>query len=83
MNVVVGKPHPSLYAFLGEMQKEQADVEIMKRQLQLGQKVRKNPDPKRILKEEEMYAMVSDYDQHFEDDEVLEFLKNVGYNIRL
>lgn len=65
------------------MQKEQADVEIMKRQLQLGQKVRKNPDPKRILKEEEMYAMVSDYDQHFEDDEVLEFLKNVGYNIRL
>ena len=73
MNVVVGKPYPSLYAFLREMQKEQADVEIMKRQLQLGQKVRKNPDPKRILKEEEMYAMVSDYDQHFEDDEVLEF----------
>ena len=65
------------------MQKEQADVEIMKRQLQLGQKVRKNPDPKRILKEEEMYAMVSVYDQQFEDDEVLEFLKNVGYNIRL
>lgn len=43
--VVVGKNHPSLYVFLSELQKEQSDVEIMIRQLQLGQKIRKYIDP--------------------------------------
>lgn len=31
--VVVGKHHPSLYAFLEEIKKEQADTEIMLRQI--------------------------------------------------
>ena len=56
------------------VQKEQADVEIQKRQLQLGQKVRKNQDPQRINREQEMVNIVSTYEEHFDE---------VAYNIRL
>ena len=36
--IVVGRDHPSLYAFLTEIQKEQGDTEKMKSQTALGQK---------------------------------------------
>ena len=39
--MVVRKHHPSMYAFLKELQKEQSDTETIIRQLQLGQKIRK------------------------------------------
>lgn len=83
LNTVVGKKHPSLYAFLGDLQKEQADVEIMKRQLLLGQKVKKNPDPKRIIREEEMLNIILHYDEDYQKETVLEYFTSVASNIRL
>ena len=41
VQVVIGKNHPRLYAFLVELRKEQSDLEIMIRQIQMGKKVKK------------------------------------------
>lgn len=81
--VVVGKHHPSLYTFLTELQKEQADTEILLRQLQSGQKVRKSTDPKRKKREERLYNVVSTYHTYVQNNDIITYLKNVGYNIRL
>lgn len=83
LQVVMGKDHPSFYAFISELRKEQADTEIMIRQLQLGQKIRKGQDPKRLKKEERMFAIVSQYDTYVENDDVMAYLKSLGYYVSL
>lgn len=55
--VVMGKDHPSFYAFLAELKKEQADTEIMLRQLHMGQTIRKGQDPKRVKREERIFSI--------------------------
>lgn len=81
--VVVGKHHPSVYVFLDELKKEQGDTEIMLRQLQLNQRVKKNQDKKRRDKDEKIRTTVEKYYNYLHDDDVLTYLKNVGYNIKL
>ena len=83
LQVVIGKKHPSLYAFLSEMQKEQADSEIMLRQLQLGQKVKKLQDLKHRVYNERLKNIVSQYHNFAENNDVLTYLKNIGHNIHL
>lgn len=83
LQVVIGKDHPSFYAFLTELKKEQADSEIMLRQLQLGQKVRKGQDPKRKKMEERIYNMVSKYNEYVENEDVLNYLKSLRHNIEM
>lgn len=80
--IVVGKNHPSLYVFLKELQKEQADTEIMMRQLQLDQRVRKGIDRKRREYEEHLAAVVKNYSKYIEDNDVLSYLRTVGYHIK-
>ena len=81
LQTVIGKHHPSLYAFLSELKKEQADTEIMIRQLQLGQEVKKGKDPKRRLKEERLLSIVLQYNDYLERNDVIQYLKNIGYYI--
>ena len=80
--MVIGKDHPSFYNFLVELQKEQADVEILIRQLQLGQKIRKYRDPKRKMIEEKIANIVSKYNEYIENNDILTYLKSLSYNIR-
>ena len=72
-----------MYTFLSELQKEQSDVEIMIRQLQLGQKVRKSKDPIRKQKDERIFNIVNNFHNYVQNNEVMMYLKNIGLNIRL
>ena len=64
--IVVGKHHPSLYAFLDELRKEQGDVEIMISQMPIGQKIRRGATQKRRQKEEQLYNVVGQYEEYSE-----------------
>lgn len=83
LQVVIGKQHPSLYAFLVELKKEQGDTEILIRQIQIGQIVRKGQDQKRKKREEQIFNIVSTYLEYTQNDEVLKYLKSIGHNIQL
>lgn len=61
---------PNCFSYV-ELQKEQADVEITKRQLQSGKKIKNVHDPVQILRDDEMFNMVSSYQKQFEDDVIL------------
>lgn len=75
---VVGKHHPILYVFLKEMLKEQVDSEVMLDQLAIGQRVKKIRDQKCREKETRIYAIVLLFDTYLENNNVMEYLKNVG-----
>lgn len=75
---VVGKHHPSLYAFLKEILKEQADSEVMMDQLAVGQRVKKCQNRKRREKESRIHAIVILYNNYFLNDNVMEYLRNIG-----
>lgn len=81
--VVVGKHHPSLYSFLDELKKEQADCEIMLRQLQLGQRIRRGPDRRRRQIEDQLYRTVLKYEEYLNNRDISTYLKTVGYNIKM
>lgn len=53
---VVAKHHPTLFVFLKELQKEQADSELTMGQLAIGQRVKKVQDRKRGEKEDRIYC---------------------------
>lgn len=81
--MVVGKHHPSMYAFLRELQKEQQDAEITLRQLQIGQKVRKGQSRQRKKYEEQIFNIVAMYEDYYENNDILTYLENIGHNIKL
>ncbi len=59
--IVIGKDYLSYYSFVVELKKEQADSEMMMRQLQLGQYVRKGKDNSRKKMDEQIRNIVSQY----------------------
>ena len=79
----MGKNHPSLYAFLAKLKKEQAGTETMLRQLELGQRIRKGQDLKRRKKKEKVFAIVLKYDEYIENNEVNKYLKAIGHYTKL
>jgi len=79
--VIVGRHHPSLYAALEELQKEQADTEIILQQLQLGQRVKKVRSGRQEQLERHIHAIVSQYDEYEANDNVMCYLRAVGYNL--
>lgn len=83
LQVVIGKDHPSFYAFLVELAKEQADSEIMLRQLQLGQKIRKGQDHRRKRIEERITNIVSKYYDYVNNDDVKTYLASLSYNVKM
>lgn len=80
--IVIGKQHPSLYVFLNELQKEQADTEIMSLQLQLGQQIRKGISKKRREYEEKLANVVQTYQDYADNDDIYNYLCTVGYHIK-
>lgn len=75
---MIGRKHPSLYSFLSEMQKEQADTECMLQQLELGQKIRKGTDLRQKRAEERISAIVARYHEYVENDDVVTYLPNIA-----
>ena len=55
----------------------------MLRQLQLGQKIKRGQDSKTLKNEEQIFNIVSIYNDYVSNDDVLSYLKNVGYNVHL
>lgn len=80
-HVVVGRNHPSVYAFLVEIQKEQADTEAMIRELELGQKIKKGTSHLRVKKEKNLLTIVQKYNEYYDNDEILQYLKAIGYYV--
>ena len=80
---VLGKKHPSLYTFLVELKKEQDDVEIMIRQLQLGQRIKKLQDPARKQREERIFNIVNNYYNYVQNLDVINYLQNLGCYVRM
>ena len=80
--LVVGKKHPSLYAFLTELAKEQADTDIMLRQIELGQKVRRGRDNDRKRREDKILNIVVKNEDYRRRYDIKTYLKTIGYNIQ-
>ena len=81
--LLVGRRHPSLYAFLKELQKEQAAVEYMLRELRLGKKIKKLPPNKTLLVEERIHNVVSKWQEQGGEDRELDYLKTIGYHLHM
>ena len=81
-SVVVGRDHPSMYAFLVELQKEQADTEVMFRELDMGRKIKRKEAKSRVKAEERIVNIVKEYEEKEEDVEIAEYLRAIGYNIQ-
>lgn len=81
--VLVGKKHPDLYTFLSETQKEQSDVEISIIESNLGRCVREAPSRKWRECQTRLQNIVAEYQDRKADDEVLDYLRNIAYNITL
>ncbi|CAB0035794.1 unnamed protein product [Trichogramma brassicae] len=80
---VVGRRHPSLYAFLTELQHEQGDTETILHQIDLGQTVREMPKGKLQEVEDRISNIVRRYDEYVEEDNVLKYLKDLGHYMHL
>ncbi|XP_043465737.1 uncharacterized protein LOC122500730 [Leptopilina heterotoma] len=79
--VLLGRYHPSLYAFLNELQQEQGETECMQRQLQLGQKIRALPTNYFSTIENWIFNIVSQYDQYVQQNEEIKYLNTLGYHL--
>ena len=77
--ILMGKYHPGMCTFLSELQKEQADVEIMLMQLWLTKKLKKHPDPKRRQKDQQIFNIVANYQNYVTNNDVMNYLKNISY----
>ena len=81
--LLVGRNHPRIYAFIRELIKEQADVEYTLRELYLGKKVKSLPKGKLQKREEKISAIVATYEEHREAGTQLEYLKLIGYYFQI
>lgn len=83
LQVIMGKKHPSMYAFLVELQKEQSDTTTMLEQLDLGQRVKPPLNLKRKQAEDRIFSIVFRYDEFIENDDILTFFRNLSYYITM
>ena len=82
-HILVGRRHPSLYSFIAELQKEQADVEYMLRELNLGKTIKKLPKNKLLEAEERIRTVVATYQEHVEEENELEYIKTIGCSLNM
>ena len=77
--VLLGKSHPSFYAFLEEMKNEQADKDTMLHQITLGRPVRKATTNYQINLEKRLFNNIfKDYAEYEKDNNLITFLKNIA-----
>ena len=64
--------------------KEQADTdyETMLRHLELGKRIWKGLDKDKIEIEERIFVIVQEYDRYAQTNDLLTYLKNIGYYVK-
>ena len=77
--LLVGRRHPSLYRFLTDLQKEQADVEYILRDLFLGKKIKSLPKTALQQRENQIFNIVHTYQEYVEENNQLEYINRIGY----
>ncbi|KAK3919867.1 HTH-type transcriptional regulator CzcR [Frankliniella fusca] len=82
-NSLVGKAHPTFYALLRDIRKEQATTESNIRELDLGRPVREPQRKKYRTVTERLQRIVLRYQEHKEDGTILSFLRACGYQFSL
>ncbi|KAK3922325.1 PKS-NRPS hybrid synthetase [Frankliniella fusca] len=82
-NSLVGKAHPTFYALLRDIRKEQATTESNIRELDLGRPVREPQRKKYRTVTERLQRIVLRYQKHKEDGTILSFLRACGYQFSL
>lgn len=81
--LLVGGSHPSFFSFLTKLQKEQADVEYMLRELRLGKKVRNMPRSKMLRVEHRLTTIVATFQDYVDEQKELDYIQNIGYYLPL
>lgn len=81
--LIVGKHHPDLYAALSEIQKEQGDTDIALAELAMGKAVKAAPKRKWLTLKNRIKHIVSEYEDYRARNQVLDYLRTLGYNITL
>ena len=80
---LMGRYHLSFYAFVSELQQEQAATEVKLEQISMGQKVKKIPTSNYLKYRQKIFYTVSQYDEYVSEDNVLEYLKKLCYHLYL
>ena len=81
--LLVGKSHPSLYSLLHELHKEQASIMYILRELSLGKRVKKLPTGRVLRVENSIVNQVHEYQTYVDENNELEYIKNLGHNLNL
>lgn len=76
---MVEKHHPDLYSALRDIQKEQADSEIMLAELSLGKSVKSVPKNKRGELQNRIKSITESYDEYKTDQRKLQFLRLIAH----
>lgn len=80
LNSLMGKPNPSLYFALDQLQREVQEIERDIERLSSG----RSPEKKKnqyVEMGRRIQRVISRYDEYKEDGEIVEFLKAIGHNI--
>ena len=78
---IVARNHPSVYAFIVELQKEQSDTESMIRELQIGRRVKRPREKSRHQRDDAIYDIVAEYANYVEENNVLGYLRSLSYYV--
>lgn len=81
--LVVGKNHPDLFSLLKELQKEQADSDIIVTELRLGRSVKAAPKKKWINAQNNIRHIVADYATYKTNNQILQYLRSLASNVFL
>jgi len=74
----VGKSHPSFYAFLRELQKEQSSTETLMEELDLGRPIRDPQKRKYKVVTERLQRITLRYEKYKQNEDVLRYLRACG-----
>jgi len=81
LNLLTGRAHPDLYSFLKVIRKEQQEVDTILVKVGLGRSVRPAKKKRYAALELRVKAIVDCYTAYKEDNKILDYLVNLGWNI--
>ena len=82
-NLLVGKSHPDLFSLIKEFKKEQGYTEVSVLELNLGKRVESMSKKKWSDLQDRVQGAVESYPTHKANDDVLEYLRLLGHDIKL
>jgi len=80
---IVGKPHPSLYALIKALKKEQDTTEKRIAELEEGKQIRQDQRREYRKAAEKLSTLTGRYEEFKEDGRILEYLQKCGNQFSL